>query len=83
MPEKSSQKSGGCPFLGGGAGSQFNTVAWAEAYLRTKWHLDPSSRLATKVMGRKLGVLCPFGEVGRHLTQCRLDRALPPYQVAS
>ena len=22
-------------------------MAWAEAYLRTKWHLDPSSNLAT------------------------------------
>jgi len=22
-------------------------VAWAEVYLRTKWHLDPSDRLAT------------------------------------
>jgi len=22
-------------------------VAWAEVYLRTKWHLDPSNRLAT------------------------------------
>ena len=22
-------------------------VAWAEAYLRTKWHLDPSNRLVT------------------------------------
>ena len=31
------------------------SVAWAEAYLRTKWHLDPSSRLATIDMGRKLG----------------------------
>jgi len=28
----------------------------AEAYLRTRWHLDPSSRLATTDMGRKLGV---------------------------
>ena len=27
---------------------------WAEAYLRTKWHLDPSSRLATEYMGRGL-----------------------------
>jgi len=35
------------PFLGGGAGSPSNNVAWAEAYLRTKWHLDPCSRLAT------------------------------------
>jgi len=26
---------------------------------RTKWHLDPSSRLTTTDMGRKLG-LCPF-----------------------
>ena len=30
-------------------------VAWAEAYLHTKWHLDASSRLATIEMGRKLG----------------------------
>jgi len=30
-------------------------VAWAETYLRTKWHLDPSSRLA------KNWGLCPFG----------------------
>ena len=27
---------------------------WAEAYLRTKWHLDPSGRLATTDMGRRL-----------------------------
>ena len=31
-----------------------NTVAWAKAYLHTKWHLDASSRLATIKMGRKL-----------------------------
>jgi len=31
----------------GWAGSPSNIVAWAEAYLRTKWHLDPSNRLAT------------------------------------
>jgi len=36
-------------------------VAWAEAYLRTKWHLDPPSRLATIDMGRKVG-LCPLLE---------------------
>ena len=40
MPEKGGPKNGGgllCPF------------PWAELgpYLRTKWHLDPSSRLAT------------------------------------
>jgi len=37
-------------------------VAWAEAYLPTKWHLDPSSCLATIHMGRKVGGGCcaPF-----------------------
>jgi len=55
-------------------------VAWAEAYLRTQWHHDPSSRLTTIDMGRKLGrLLCHFCG-GR---QCRLGRGLPPYQVPS
>ena len=42
-------KSGGTavPLSWGGAGSPSNSVAWAEAYLYTKWHLDPSYRLAT------------------------------------
>jgi len=47
------------PLLGG-ARFPSNNVAWAEAYLLTKWHLDPSSRLATTDMGRKLGVLFPL-----------------------
>jgi len=48
-------------------------VVWAEAYLRTKWHLDPCSRLAAIGMGRKLGAPPPFAEgVGPHLTQSRL-----------
>jgi len=34
-------------------------VAWAEAYLHTKWHLNSSSRLAATDMGRKFGGLCP------------------------
>ena len=32
-----------------------HNVAWAKAYLRTKWHLDQSSRLVTSDMDRKLG----------------------------
>jgi len=51
-----------------------------------KCHLDPSSRLATIDMGRKLGRGSdPFweGGLGPHLTQCRLGQGLPPYQVAS
>ena len=36
-------------------GPHLANVAWAEAYLHTKWHLDPCSRLVTIDMGRKLG----------------------------
>jgi len=52
-------------------------IAMAETYLRAKWHLGPSGRLATIDTGRKLGVLLPFWgrELGPHLTQCRLGRA--------
>jgi len=35
-----------------------HNVAWAKAYLRTKSHLDPRSRLATTGMGRKVGEGC-------------------------
>jgi len=59
-------------------------MARAEAYLRTKWHLDPSSRLATTDMGRKLGGAVPIEvELGPHLTQCCPGRGLRSYQVAS
>jgi len=33
-------------------GSVLYNVAWAEAYLSTKWHLDPSSHFAAIDMGR-------------------------------
>ena len=39
-------------------------MAWAEDYLRTKWHLDPSSRLATTDMGRKLKAVPLFRGAG-------------------
>ena len=53
------------PLEGSGVGSPFNTMSrrprpTAEAYLRTKWHLDPCSRLATIDVGLKLGGLRPF-----------------------
>jgi len=42
--------------LFGGSGSPSNTMSpGAEAYLRTKWYPDASSRLVTIYMGRKLG----------------------------
>jgi len=37
-------------------------VRWAEVYLCTKWHANPSGHLATTDMGRKLGDCAPFGE---------------------
>jgi len=37
----------GVPFLGVAAVSIEHKVAWAEAYLQTKWQLDASRRLAT------------------------------------
>ena len=47
-------KIGGVP-LWGGAGYPSNSVTWAEVCLPTKWHLNPSSYLATTDMGQKLG----------------------------
>ena len=59
-------------------GQTQQSVAWAEAYLRTKWHLNLSSRLATTDMGHFFlgGGLCPlfWGELGPHLTLCGLGR---------
>jgi len=49
-----------CPFPWGSCVPIKHNVTWAEAYLCTKWHLDPSSCLAT-VMGRQLGAAVPFG----------------------
>jgi len=47
----------------GGTWAPSNTM-WPGnvANLRTKWHLDPSSRLATIDMGRKMGGCAPLGE---------------------
>jgi len=60
-----------------------HNVARVEAYLHTKWHLHPSSRLATIDIGRKLGALPPsWGEeLGPHLTQCGQGGGLPVCQV--
>ena len=65
MPEQSGSKVGGCcvPFRGG-AGSPSNNVAWAEAYLRTKWHPDSSNNLVTIDMVRKAGCCCALFCVG-------------------
>ena len=48
------------PFGGGKLGPHLTQCGLGEAYLRTKWHHDPSSRLATIVLGQKLGALPPI-----------------------
>jgi len=53
-------------------------VDCAEAYLRTKWHLDPSSRLATIYMGRKVDCAPFLGELGLHLTHVTWAEAYLP-----
>ena len=46
---------------------------------------EMGDHLATVDMARKVGASVPLsgGELGPHLTQCRLGQGLPPYQVAS
>ena len=60
-------------------------VAWAEAYLHTKWHLIHPAVWPQRTLAENWGGLCPFrgGGLCPHLTQCRVGRGLPPYQVAS
>ena len=78
-------RSGGCTFLGGRCFIHLTQCRLGRGlYLHNKWHLDPSSRLPTTDIGRKLGA-CPFGRGSwvHHLTQCGQGRGLPPRQVSS
>jgi len=77
---------GAVPLFGGSWVPITHNVAWAKAYLHTKWHFDPLRHLATIDRGRKFGAAVPpfsGGELGPHLMQCRLGQCRPPYQVAS
>jgi len=58
------------------------SVAWAEAYLRTKWHLDPCSRLATIDVGRKLGAP-PLFRVGGWVSMYHKSPGLRPTCIPS
>jgi len=61
------------PFSGSSWFPIEHKVAWDEAYLHTKWHLSPSSRLATADIGRKLGAVPLWGS-GSCLTYCSQPR---------
>ena len=66
-PQQTWLKIGGAVRFFRGAGSPSTTV-WPglrPTYIHAKWHLDPSSRLATIDMARNWGGLCPlFGRWG-------------------
>jgi len=57
------RKLGAVLLFGGSWVPILQNVAWAEAYLYTKWHLDASSRLAIIKNAPKIGggALPPFG----------------------
>ena len=67
---------GAVPLLVGELGPYLTQCAWAEAYLRTKWHLDPSSRFATTDMGRNLGTV-PLGGGAVSASNTMLPRPRP------
>ena len=78
------------PFFGGGElGPHVTQCGLAEAYYRTKWHLDPSSRLATTNIGHKLrgGGCAPFWRRAGSPSSAMLPeptaRGLPARQVSS
>jgi len=79
-------KIGGCAPFRGELGPHLTQCRLGHGLPLYKWHLDPSSCLAT-IHGPEIGEGCcpPFwrGELGPRLTQCRLGRGLPPYKVAS
>jgi len=70
-----------------GAGSKSNTVAWAEAYHHTKWHLNPSRHLGATDVGQNWGAVPLWGRgswvPSPHLTQCGQGWDLPARQVSS
>ena len=64
-----------CPFSWGSWVPVYHNVAWAEIYFRTKWHLHPSSRLATINMAENWGGASFREAAGPHLTQRRWAEA--------
>ena len=64
-----------CPFLGGSWVPIQHNVPWAEAYLHTKWKLDPSSHLATRYGPKIEGSASGEEELGPHLMQFGQGRA--------
>jgi len=57
-------------------------ITWLNDTYKSSAVAEMGDRLATIDMGRKLGAVPFGGMLGPNLTQCGLDRSLPPYQMA-
>ena len=76
--KRQGQKVGAAVCLFGGAGSPCNSMSPGPRPTSVKWHLDPSSRLASINLGRKTrGCCAPFRGrwLGLHPTQSGLAEA--------
>jgi len=49
----------------------------------TRWDGRPCQSKVGRKVGSRAAVPVSVGDLGSHLTQCRLGQGLPPYQVAS
>jgi len=72
-----------CPFSGVGTGSPTNTVSPRLPTSVPSGILIHTAVWPQRTLAENWG-LCPFrgGGAGFHLTQCRVGRGIPPYQVA-
>ena len=76
------RKLGLCPFRGGGAGTPSNTMS-REAYLRTKWHLDPCSRLPQYTWDENCGDSAPFySAINARIASAVLATAIPSVRLS-
>ena len=73
-----------CPFFWGSWVPIEHNVAWPTPR-PSQWHLSPIQLFGHNGHWPIIGGCVPFGEgeLGLHLTQCRVGRRLPPYQAAS
>jgi len=71
-----------CPFRGE-LEARLIQRGWADVYVRTKWRLNPSIRLATIDMNRKLGAVPLLVGAATPSNTTLPGPTFTPYQVAS
>ena len=82
-----SKRGGGCCAPFAGAGTSSNTMWPGRRSTSVPSGVIIHPDVWSQYMGQNLGgLLCPspfWGKLSHHVTQCRLGRGLPPYQVVS